>query len=95
MQILTLKIINRKLLTATVPKRNSGIMTVEDKSIHKSPQEMESLFLLREDIDKQISVSIPLQQNIFEQRICDRNSSFCCDYKSHMTFTKFNQGDVS
>jgi hypothetical protein len=81
-------------LTATVPKRDSGITYVMDESIHKSPQEMESLFLLREDMDTYTSFQIPMTQNLFQQRLCDQNSPLCCDFKLNVTLSNVQPLDV-
>jgi hypothetical protein len=55
---------------------------------------MESLFLLREDIDQHTSIPIPLTKNIFEQRVCDQNSTLCCDFMLNMSFSNYSLKEV-
>ncbi len=55
---------------------------------------MESLFLLREDIDQHTSVLIPLTKGVLEQRICDQNNTLCCYFRLDMSILDHGLDDV-
>jgi hypothetical protein len=73
-----------QLLVGDVPKRNSGIRAITDRTIRNTPQTMNSLYILREELDSYTSVEIPINRPTFDQTICD--GSLCCNYNLIMSF---------
>ncbi len=69
-----------QLLTATVPKRTSWISSVVDKTIRKTPKELETLTLYREEMDNYTSVVIPSNVTKFRREIRNSDGSLCCNF---------------